>query len=130
MATVTRFLLATDSVHTTAAACDYLVDRLSEGDAVTAVAVEEPGGDARDAADALNVVDVRLAAIASVETSTAEGDVAAAVLGAAADADADEIVIGARGGAPGVETDLGGTARAVLSDAEAPVVVVPLARLE
>lgn len=125
---MTRFLLATDSVHTTAAACDYLADRLSEGDAVTALAVAEPGGDRRDAGDALNVVGVRLSALASVETSTAEGEAAEAILEASADV--DEIVIGARSGEPGSDVDLGDTARTVVARADVPVVVVPLPPLE
>ena len=46
---MSRFLLATDSVHTTAAACDYLGERLSDGDAVIVVSVVPPGGDPRGA---------------------------------------------------------------------------------
>ena len=71
---MTRFLLATDSVHTTAAGCDYLSDRIEDGDAVIALAVLEGTGgvDERDAADALNVATVRLPGVA--ETERREGD--------------------------------------------------------
>ena len=130
MGTVTRFLLATDSVHTTAAACDYLAGRLDGGDEVTALSVAEAGGDPRDAGDALNVATGRLSAFASVETRRAEGDPADAILGVAADGDADEVVIGARAGSPGTAADLGGTAREVLVRADVPVVVVPLSGLD
>ena len=127
---MTRFLLATDSVHTTAAACDYLAGRLDGGDEVTALSVAEADGDPRDAGDALNVATGRLSAFASVETRSVEGDAAEAILEAAADAGADEIVIGTRAGTPGTAPDLGGTAREVLVRADVPVVVVPLPGLD
>ena len=127
---MTRFLLATDSVHTTAAACDYLIDRLADGDEVYAVAVDAGEGDARDAGDALNVVATRLAGLASVETTRAEGDVADAILAAADEVEAAELVLGARGGAPGTDAELGGTVRAVLARASIPAVVVPITRLD
>ena len=116
---MTRFLLATDSVHATAAGCDYLVDRTDGDDAVIALTVLE-GADPereRDAADALNVATVRLPG--ATETARREGTPAPAILEAARERDADEIVL--------VATDSGGpssTVRAVLADAERPVVVV------
>lgn len=127
---VTRFLLATDSVHTTAAACDYLLGRLSSEDAVLAVAVVEDGADPRDAGDALNVASARLAGAASVATERAEGDPAEAIVELADDRDVDELVVGARSGAPGSAAGVGSTARAVLAAAERPVVVIPLPPLE
>lgn len=130
MATVTRFLLATDSVHTTAAACDYLEGRLSTGDEVSVLAVAEGNLDRRDVEDALNVVTVRLSGLASVETATAEGDAAAAILATVDDGHVDEIVIGARSGSPGTDVAVGETARTVLDRANVPVVVVPLPRLQ
>lgn len=127
---MTRFLLATDSVHTTAAACDHLEGRVGVEDHVTVLAVTGPGADARDAGDALNVARVRLPPGATIDTETREGDPAEVVLSLAAERDADEIVIGPRSGAPDAEATLGGTARAVLVGATVPVVVVPLVALE
>ena len=127
---MTRFLLATDSVHTTAAACDYLAGRLSDGDAVTVLAVDASGAGARDAGDALNVATARLGGLATVETTSEEGAPAESILAAAAESDVDEVVVGARSGAPGTETDLGSTARAVVARATVPVVVVPVPRLD
>ena len=127
---MTRFLLATDSVHTTAAACDYLADRLSADDVVTALAVVEPGASDRDAGDALNVANARLAGLATVETTGVEGDPAEAILAAAAGGDVDEVIVGSRSGAPGAADELGDTARAVLARIEVPAVVVPVPRLD
>ena len=133
---MTRFLLATDSVHTTAAACDYLAGRLEPGDAVTALSVREPGTAHRDTGDALNVATVRLGAEATVETETREGDPAEAILSAVEESRTaggdrvDEVVMGARSGAPGAGEGLGDTALSVLSRASVPAVVVPLAGLE
>lgn len=124
---MTRFLVATDSVHTTAAACDYLVDRTTADDAVTALAVSVPGSDPRDGEDALNVATVRLGAAATVETETREGTPAEEILAAADEVGADEIVIGPRRGVPGADEALGGTAATVLERAAIPVVVVPFA---
>jgi nucleotide-binding universal stress UspA family protein len=116
---MTRFLLASDSVHATAAGCDYLVDRTDGDDAVVALTVLE-GVDPereRDAADALNVATVRLPG--TTETARPEGKPAPAILEAARERDVDEIVLVAAGsGGPG------STVRAVLADADRPVVVV------
>ncbi|MFB6121363.1 MAG: universal stress protein [Halobacteriaceae archaeon] len=118
---MTRFLIATDSVHATAAACDYLQDRIGPDDAVRAVAVAGGDTDERDAAEALNVVTVRLPT-ADAETETREGD-PVAELRAAVDAfGADEVVLAARSD-PGA-SDLGETATAMLDAATVPVVVV------
>ena len=65
-----RYLVATDSVHTTAAACDYLEPRLEDDDFVSVVSV--PGTDERDAEDALNVVNARLAGLADITTEHIE----------------------------------------------------------
>jgi nucleotide-binding universal stress UspA family protein len=115
---MTRFLLATDSVHTTAAGCDYLGDRLEDDDTVIALTVTggEKTENARDAADALNVATVRLPA---AETDRREGDPPTAILDASHDHDADEIVLVApESGA------VGSTTRGVLENADRPVVVV------
>jgi nucleotide-binding universal stress UspA family protein len=115
---VTRFLLATDSVHATAAGCDYLADRIDGDDAVVALTVLESTGPERerDAADALNVATVRLPG--QTETARREGTPAPAILEAARERDADEIVLVA------AESGVSSTVRAVLTDADRPVVVV------
>jgi hypothetical protein len=149
---VTRFLVATASVHTTAAACDYLTDRLAADDEVRVLTVREDGserGNERDAADAVNVASVRLAGIeADVRTVEREGAPAAEILACAEAIGADEVLLAAHGGplgaggdadlgpegavAPDTETDaaessaVGATAGRVLAGADRPV-VVPLA---
>lgn len=119
-----RVLIATDSVHTTAAACDYLEPRL-DGDAVDVVTV--PTDEARDAADALNVATARLLGRADVETvrlDANDGDTADAILAAVEDRSPDTVVVGRHAGAPGSGTGLGGTARRVVEGVDVPVVVV------
>ncbi|SNZ18093.1 Universal stress protein family protein [Natronoarchaeum philippinense] len=121
-----RYLLATDSVHTTAAACDYLQGRLDADDAVLAVHVRSPADeDARDGREALNVATVRLGAVAGLEIDQRTGSPAEELLAAADEWDAEELVLGARGGAPGTESAVGSTTRAVLDAATRPVVIVP-----
>lgn len=121
---MTRFLLAVDSVHAAATACDYLAERLSTGDAVVVLTVREPGVDPRDGDDAANVATVRLDGLASVETVARAGEPAPVILRLAAEG-FDEVVIGAGGGGAGPDADLGGTARAVVAGADVPVVVLP-----
>jgi nucleotide-binding universal stress UspA family protein len=121
-----RFLVATDSVHTTAAACDYLDARLDPDDTVTVVTV--PGSDPRDGEDALNVAEVRLVGGATVETERleADGEPASAILSVAASEAADVVIVGSHAGVPGAGATLGGTAKKVIESADVPVVVVPL----
>lgn len=78
-----RYLVATDSVHMTAAACDYLEDRLDGEDVMLVATV--PDGGSRDGDDALNVANARLAGRAEVETRRleTEGDTSAAIVAAA-----------------------------------------------
>jgi nucleotide-binding universal stress UspA family protein len=131
-----HYLVATDSVHTTAAACDYLDPRLDGpgADTVTVLTVTDGTGDVpgpdRDAGDAANVARARLTGRATVETATATGDPATVVLETVAERDADVLVLGPRSGDPESGEDaprLGGTARAVLARASVPAVVVPVA---
>lgn len=137
---MTRYLLATASVHLTAAACDYLDGRLDDGDAVRVVHVELGDSDAarndpdaarndsdaaRDGGDALNVARTRLAGT-DVETVTREGDPGEEILAAAGAFDADEVLVGAREGDPGEGRHLGETAAYVVREADRPVLVVPL----
>lgn len=125
-----HYLVGTDSVHTTAVACDYLDERATAEDTVTVVAVVPPDAtDAisrRDGEEALNVAPVRLATVEAVETDVLEGEPAETILETAADIEADEIVVGARSGAPDTPVGLGSTAAAIITDAARPVVVVPL----
>lgn len=123
-----QYLIGTDSVHTTAAICDYLDDRATADDEVAAVSIAPPDDAAaqRDGQEALNVAPVRLVAIGSVETELREGEPAAELLAAASEVEADEIVIGARSGRPDANADLGSTAQALLTNASCPVVVVPI----
>ncbi len=108
-----RHLVVTDSVHATAAACDYL-ERRATDEVVVATAAD----DDRDAGDAANVARARLAP-APVETAPADGaDPVEAVLGAAADAGADEMLL------PRGVVDPEDRARLV-AGASRPVVVVP-----
>ncbi|WP_394739838.1 universal stress protein [Natronococcus roseus] len=125
-----RLLVGTDSVHTTAAICDYLEPRLAETDEVRVVATAEPGdGTAeRDGREALNVAPVRLAAAGSVETEFRDGGTVQELLEAAAAVEADEIVIGAS--SADSEAAVGSTTRTLLERTSRPVVVVPVASLE
>ncbi|WP_306059083.1 universal stress protein [Natronococcus wangiae] len=125
-------LVGTDSVHATAAICDYLEERATSDDGVTAVAAFSPGDETarRDGREALNVASVRLAALGTVETELRDGDPAPTLLEVAAEVDADEIVVGARGGDPDSERSVGSTTRALLEDASRPVVVLPMPELE
>ena len=120
-----RVLIATDSVHTTAAACDYLEPRLNGDDTVAVVTV--PADEARDAEDALNVATARLLGRADVRTArldAADGAPTEAILAAIDDRSPDTVVVGRHAGAPGAGPGLGGTARRVIEGADRPVVVV------
>ncbi|OLZ40481.1 universal stress protein UspA [Natrinema saccharevitans] len=125
-----QYLAGTDSVHTTAAICDYLEGRATGDDAVTVVAVA-PADDPtarRDCEEALNVAPVRLATVGDVETEVRTGSPVAQLRDAAAESSADELVVGAHGGDPETTRELGSTTRGLLADADAdrPVVVVPI----
>lgn len=120
-----QYLVATDSVHTTAAACDYLEDRLESDDGVAVVTV--PDADTRDADDALNVANARLLGYADVTTERldSDGDPASAILAAANERNVDTIVIGPHAGTEGAGPAMGSTARGIVEGADVPVVVVP-----
>lgn len=129
---MTVFLVATDSVHTSAAAADYLAGRADGNDVIYGVFVDD-AGDAtttRDGMEALNAFRVRLAATTTVETAQRDGDVVAELCAHADEKGIDEFVIGARSGAPGGDRRVGATARELLGTADRPVVVVPLEALE
>jgi len=123
-----QYLAGTDSVHTTAAICDYLTARATADDTVTVVAAIDPDDPTarRDGQEALNVAPVRLATVGTVDTDIREGDPAPTLLEAAADLEVDELVIGPYSGHPDAERRLGTTARRVLEGADRPVVVVSM----
>ena len=136
---MSTFVVGTDSVHTSAALCDYLGERLTDGDTVHGVvtlgSTATPAA-RRDGEDALNALRVRLSALATVETALHDGPPAATLHSVAADVDADELA----GGSPSAATesadsgdggvDVGGfggeTLARLLLDPPCPVVVVPL----
>lgn len=119
-------LVATASVHTTAAACDYLTPRLTTGDTVLVVTVEEEDLSGRDAGDAANVARTRLVG-PTIETRTVDGDPATAIGRVAREADVDELVVGRHRGDPErAGAPPGSTVRALLADLDRPVVVVPV----
>lgn len=122
---MTTFLVATASVHTTAAACDYLQDRVGADDTVLVVSVTEPDLDARDAGDAINVARTRLVE-PTVETITRDGNASDVIQALVADRAVDEVVMGSRRGDPEATPGLGGTAADLLVSLSVPVVVVPL----
>jgi len=132
---MTSYLLATASVHTTAAAADYLGDGLTADDEVVVLTVTEPDLDERDAGDAANVARSRLLP-AVVDVLEREGDPAEAIRAVLAERDVDTLVLGPRRGDPGsgdgAESDAtdaeppGSTVRALLGTVDVPVVVVPL----
>jgi nucleotide-binding universal stress UspA family protein len=122
---MTTFLVATASVHTTAAACDYLQARVGADDTLLVASVIEPDLDERDAGDAVNVARTRLVE-PTVETITRAGTASEVIQGLVADRDVDEVVIGSRRGDPDVAPGLGGTAADLLVSLDVPVVVVPL----
>jgi len=137
---VTRYLVATSSVHVTAAAADYLQGRLEPSDDVTVVAVREPDAPSRDAVersstspgsqarqdpgDAANVARSRLAA-AAPGIDVRDGDPTEELLAAVEEYGPDEVLVGANRGTEDAE-GVGSTARALLADLDRPVVIVPV----
>lgn len=132
---MTRYLLATASVHTTAAAADYLNTRLDADDDVVVLTVTGANGsddgdagepDPRDAGDAANVARSRLLP-ATVEVVQRTGDPATTVEEVVADRGVDVLVVGPHRGDPETRRGApGSTVRALLGDVDVPVVVVPL----
>lgn len=122
---MTRFLVVTTSVHVTAAAADYLDERLDpSADEVVVVGVAQPGTPDRDAADAVNVARSRLAAAGPTTETRREDTAPAAVAAAVAEHDPDEVVLGTNAGTPDAE---GLAVRDVLGALDRPAVVLPVA---
>lgn len=125
---MTTVLLATASVHTTAAACDHLAPRLGPDDTVVVLTVREPVIAERDGGDARNVARTRLVE-PSIETLVREADPAEAIREVSTEWVVDEIVIGATRGDPAAAAEPpGSTVRSVLQSIERPVTVLPTAR--
>lgn len=122
---MTTFLVATASVHTTAAACDYLGDRATADDTVLVVSVTDADTDDRDAGDATNVARTRLIE-PTVETIVRAGHPSDVIQAIVAERDVDEVLVAARRGDPEATPGLGGTAADLLVSLSVPVVVVPL----
>lgn len=125
---MTTYLLATSSVHVTAAAADYLEDRREPSDDVVAVGVREPDAATRDVGDAINVARSRLAAAAPT-AEIRDGEPTAQLLDAVAEHDPDVVIVGANAGTAGA-SGLGSTAETLISELQRPVVVVPVPVLE
>jgi nucleotide-binding universal stress UspA family protein len=124
-----QLLLATASVHTTSAACDYLADRVTAEDTVLVVSVTEPGMDPRDSGDATNVARTRLVD-PTVEVLTPEGEPGDVIRDLVADRGVDEVLVGTHRGDPDAPAGLGGTAADLPVSLDVPVVVVPLPDLD
>jgi nucleotide-binding universal stress UspA family protein len=123
---MTTFLLATNSVHVTAAAADYLQKRLdpADDDDIVVVAVRDPDAPSRDAGDAVNVARSRLAGFMPA-TETKEGEPVAEILAAIDEHDPDELLIGPNRGTDDSD-GIGSTARDLLTRVDRPVIVLPL----
>jgi nucleotide-binding universal stress UspA family protein len=119
---VTQYLVATASEKTTAAACEYLRDKLEAGDRVNVLTVDVPDeSDDREAA--LDLAQVRLADVTEIRTFRRDGEPAREIVTFVRENEVDEIIMGpARQG--GIST-IGSTTRAVLSRVDKPVFVVP-----
>lgn len=119
---MTRYLVATASQRTTAAACRYLSGKIAPDDEVLVVTVEVPGEpDDREAV--LDVVQAELAGDVDVRTFRRTGDPAREIVRFARDRDVDEIIVGpSRTGRTG---RVGSTTRSVLGRVDVPVFVVP-----
>ncbi|WP_436902137.1 universal stress protein [Halovenus halobia] len=126
---MTKVLVGTDSVHTTAAACDYLDPRLGEADTVVFATVPEGPVSERDAGDAGNVARTRLIE-PTVEIRTpdslSDGEtVTEALLRFAEELGADELLLGLTRGDPETAGDPpGSTVQHLLAETTLPVVVV------
>jgi nucleotide-binding universal stress UspA family protein len=129
---MTTFVLATNSVHTSATLCDYLEPRLDPEDTVHAVNSQRGGDetsadDVRDGEDALNAVRARLGAAATVETEqlVRGNDPAEDVLTYVEEVGADELVVGVRKRNPTAKVVFGSVAQSILLNANVPMRVVP-----
>lgn len=121
-----RYLVLTDSVHATAAACDYLESRLDSDDAVHVVAL--PGEEDRDAEDAHNVATSRLLGRATVTTDTLEARTTDATTSATDEFDPDELLVPFPREGPGRGSSPDGSVADVAGATGVPTVVLPYGR--
>ncbi|SFB92623.1 Universal stress protein family protein [Halobiforma haloterrestris] len=139
------YLVGTDSVHATAAVCDYL-ERRGAGDGkeieviVVAASGDEGGhrvGDGeepseRDAREALNVARVRLPFVDPLRTEYRDAALAPALAEVAAEHEVDEVIVGRTTASSEAEangdgsTGAGSVVDSVLEGTSRPVVVVPV----
>lgn len=121
-----HYLVATDSVHATAAACDYLEPRVSTADEVTVAALA--GTDERDAGDAANVATARLVGRTELDMLTlAEADPIEALLDVVTDSAVDVLLVASSVGDRS-RTDGVNVATALVGRTPVPLVVVPESR--
>jgi nucleotide-binding universal stress UspA family protein len=127
------YVVATNSVHTSAALCDYLDGRVAADDTVHAVNSLQGGNatdsdDIRDGEDALNTVASRLGGVATVETHqfVRGNEPVEDVLDLVRAEDADELVFGIRKRNPTAKVVFGSVAQSMLLNANVPMAVVPL----
>ncbi len=114
---MTTFVAATNSVHTSAALCDYLFDRVGSEDTVHAI----------NSHLALNAIYSRLGAATTVETHQfVRGNVPAEdILSFTEAVDADEIVIGVRKPTATSKVAIGSVTEQVLLHSSRPMAVIP-----
>lgn len=116
-------LVAVDTVHTAASACDYLAARCSPDESIHAVAVDDGSPDAAtDGREALNVLRVRLPEHGPT-TELRTGDPVEELLAACEEHAVDQLVVGRHAGRPGA-SGLGSTARELVERAPRHVVVL------
>jgi nucleotide-binding universal stress UspA family protein len=120
---MTRYLVATASSATTAAACDYLESKLDPDDEVYVLAVEEEGVTVDD--DALSTAQAHLGDVVEIRTVRREGDPASEIVAFARAREVDEITLGPRREGGDGFTSIGSTTRVVLNKFDGPVFVVP-----
>jgi nucleotide-binding universal stress UspA family protein len=120
---MTRYLVASATSATTAAASDYLAPKLDNDDEVYVLTVEEEGVGIDD--DALSTAQVKLAEVTTVRTVRRRGDPASEIVAFVRRKEIDEVILGPRrGGGEGFST-IGTTTRTVLNKVDGPVFVVP-----
>lgn len=118
---MTRYLVATASIHTTEAACDYLEPKLEPGDEVFVITIEEEGQPITDRSRVLTPAQLRLAGMAEVRTIRRDGRPDREIVAFARERQVDELILGPMREGSGI----GSTTRSVLNKVDVPVFVVP-----
>lgn len=120
---MTRYLVATASSATTAAACEYLEPKLEADDEVYVLTVEEQG--VTIDRDALSAAQAHLGDVVRIRTVRREGDPASEIVTFVGEQGIDEIILGPRREGGEGFTTIGTTTRVVLNKIDKPVFVVP-----